>query len=68
MEVLSFFTINAGGGIRPWRMTLDDLRNEYYGNCDLPSLDDPVELFELDGIPMYFDTFYDVIKTFGIDK
>lgn len=68
MEVLFFFTINADGGIRPWRMTLDDLRNEYYGNCDLPSLDDPVESFELDGVPMYFDTFYDVIKTFGIER
>ena len=68
MEILFFFTINADGNIKPWRMTLDDLKNEYYGNCDLPSLDDPVESFEMDGVPMYFDTFDDVIKTFGIDR
>ena len=68
MEKLVFLTINVDGSLKPWRMTLDDLKNEYYGNCDLPSLDDPVESFEMDGIPMYFDTFYDVIKTFGIDR
>lgn len=32
MEVLFFFTINADGDIRPWRMTLDDLRNEWDSN------------------------------------
>lgn len=68
MEKLVFWTINTDGNLKPWCMTLDDLKNEYYGNCDLPSLDDPVESFEMDGIPMYFDTFYDVIKTFGIDR
>lgn len=68
MEKLVFLTINVDGSLKSWRMTLDDLKNEYYGNCDLPSLDDPVESFEMDGIPMYFDTFYDVIKTFGIDR
>lgn len=39
MEKLVFYIINADGNIRLWRMTLDDLRNEYYDNCDLPSLD-----------------------------
>lgn len=68
MEKLVFWTINTDGNLKLWRMTLDDLKNEYYGNCDLPSLDDPVESFEMDEIPMYFDTFYDVIKTFGIDR
>lgn len=68
MQKLVFWTINVDGNLKPWRMTLDDLKNEYYGNCDLPSLDDPVESFEMDGIPMYFDTFHDVIKTFGIDR
>ena len=68
MEKLVFYTINADGNIRLWRMTLDDLRNEYYYNCDLPSLDDPVDFFEMDGTRMYFDTFHDVIDTFGIDR
>jgi len=39
MQKLVFWTINADGNLKPWHMTLDDLRNEYYGNCDLPSLD-----------------------------
>lgn len=39
MEKLVFWTINTDGNLKPWRMTLDDLRNGYYGNCDLPSLD-----------------------------
>lgn len=68
MEKLVFYTINADGNIRLWRMTLDDLRNEYYDNYDLPSLDDPVDFFEMDGTRMYFDTFHDVIDTFGIDR
>lgn len=25
MEVLFFFTINADGDVRPWRMTFDDV-------------------------------------------
>lgn len=68
MERLFFITININGEFRQWHMTLNNLREEYYGNCDLPSLDDRVTQFEMNELPMYFNTFSDIIKTFGIDN
>lgn len=45
------------------------MREEYYSEeCNIPSLDDPIADFEINGTSMYFDTFYDVVKVFGIDN
>ena len=69
MAELLFTTINADGKYIKWSMTLNKLREEYYSEeCNIPSLDDPIADFEINGTSMYFDTFYDVIKVFGIDN
>lgn len=69
MKELLFTTINVDGKYIRWSLTLNELREKYYSEeCDTPSLDDAVVDFEISGISMYFDTFYDVVKVFGIER
>jgi len=66
---LLFTTINVDGKYVRWSLTLEELRNNYLSEeSDVPSNDDVVADFEINGISMYFDTFYDVVKTLGIEN
>ena len=51
--------------------TVDDLFDMYWSDSidmDVPANDDPVLSCEFAETEMYFDTFYDVVKAFGIDR
>lgn len=66
---LTFTTINVDGVCREWEFDIEDLRNEFYEEeCCLPGGDDPVTSMEFHGIPMYVNTFDDIVELFGINN
>lgn len=67
---LSFVTINVDGKYRQWHFdSIEELRKEYHKeDYDLAGNDDPVTEMEFCGIPMYVNTFEDIVKLFGIEE
>lgn len=67
---LSFVTINVDGKYRQWHFdSIEELRKEYHKeDYDLAGNDDPVTEMEFCGIPMYVNTFDDIVRLFGIEE
>jgi len=67
--MLSFTTINCDDKQREWDFdSVDELSKAYWTTCDIPSLDDPIVSCEFMGTPLYFNTFMELIVTFGINN
>ena len=60
---LHFTTLNVDEQEREWFMTIEELEDEFYnGECDLPSLDDFVLGCTLNGTPLRFHTFSELMR------
>lgn len=68
--MLDFVTINVDGEYKEWHFdSIEELRREYYEEeYTLAGNDDPVTEMEFYGIPMYVNSFNDIIDLFGIEK
>lgn len=70
--MLRFTVVNEDGKhIEYAYNSIEELRKEYWSDnidADIPSNDAPIVDCELKEIPLYFDTFYDIISVFGIDQ
>lgn len=68
--MLDFTTINADGEYRKWSFDgIEALRKEYHSEeADVPCLDDPVTDMEFCGVPMYVDSFDDIVRLFGVEE
>ena len=62
-----FICINEDGEERRWSMTPSELYKEFFGACDLPNLNDPIDSCTYNGTPLSFDTFSDLLSAFGIE-
>ncbi len=63
-DVIHFISVNADGEDKEWNMTIAALREEYYGDCDLPSNDDLILSCDYAGASLYFKDFGDMVYTF----
>lgn len=69
MKELTFTSLNVDDEYRNWDLTLDELKERYFSEeCDLPSNDDTICDFKINGTPMHFNIFMDIIEAFGINK
>ena len=68
-EMLRFVTINVDGEYREWEFeSVEDLREEYHKeDYQLCGNDDPVTEMEVFGIPMYVNSFDDIVSLFGLE-
>ena len=67
--MLSFTTINVDGVYKEWDFdSIERLREMYYAEDYVgPGGDDPITSMEFCGIPMYVNSFDDIINLFGIE-
>lgn len=63
-NVIHFISINVEGEEVEWHMTPTEMYEEYYGECDLPDLGDPIVSCTFAGTILYFETFSDMVYTF----
>lgn len=61
---INFTTINSDGNEVKWSWTPDELEEKYWGDEDIPMLDDGMVDCEFAGQPLYFETFEDLVMTF----
>lgn len=68
--MLDFVTINVDGEYKEWHFdSIEELREKYHKeDYTLAGNDDPVTEMEYRGIPMYVNTFDDIVKLFGIEE
>lgn len=68
--MLSFRTINIDGVYKEWDFnSIEDLRKMWWTEDYIgPDVDDVVLDMDFYGIPMYVNTFDDIITLFGIDN
>lgn len=68
--MLDFTTINVDGEYRHWSFdSIEELREEYHReDYRICCNDDPVTEMEFFGIPMYVDSFDDIVKLFGLEE
>lgn len=67
--MLSFTTINVDGVYKEWDFdSIEQLREMYYAEDYIgPGGEDPITSMEFFGIPMYVNSFDDIIDLFGIE-
>lgn len=61
---ITFISINCDGEDRWNCYTPEGLMDEYYGECDLPDLEDTIESCIFAGVHLYFETFGELLRTF----
>lgn len=62
---IEFISINIDGEERDWHLTQDELIKKWKSEeCDLPSLDDPIESCIFSGIHLYFENFSQLLYAF----
>ena len=61
---ITFISINCEGEEREFSYTPDNLMDEYYGECDLPDLEDTIVSCIFAGVHLYFETFSELVRTF----
>ena len=68
--MLSFTTINVDGEYREWNFnSIEELRKEYHReDYRICGNDDAVTEMEFCGIPMYVNTFDNIVELFGIEN
>ena len=70
--MLSFTAINEDGKYISYDFeSIEQLGKEYWSDdidMNVPANDTPITECEYKGTPLYFDTFIDLIKTFGIEN
>ena len=70
--MLSFTVIDSNGEYHEYSFeTIDDLSREYWSDkidMHVPANDDAITECEINGVPLYFSTFSELIKAFGIDN
>ena len=68
--MLEFISVNVDDEFRKWSFDdIEALRQQYCSEeADVPSLDDTVTEMTFCGVPMYVDSFGDIVRLFGIDK
>jgi hypothetical protein len=69
-NMLTFVTINIDGVYKEWNFDfIEDLRKMWYAEDYVgPGADDPVVSMEFHGVPMYVNTFDDIVALFGIEE
>lgn len=67
--MLTFTTINIDEEYREWNFdSIEQLREMWYAEDYVgPGADDPVTEMEFHGVPMYVNSFDDIIELFGIE-
>lgn len=71
MNIISFAVYDDDLDRVEYEYTIDDLRKEYWSDdidMDLPCNDAPIVDCKLNGIPLYFENFLELIKGLGIDR
>ena len=61
---IHFISINVNGEQKEWHMTPTELMEEFYGECDLPSLEDTIMSCQYAGTILYFETFSELMYVF----
>ena len=67
--MLTFTTINIDEEYREWTFdSIEDLRKMWWADDYVgPGADDPVTEMEFCGIPMYVNSFDDIVELFGLE-
>ena len=67
--MIDFVVLDSAGRYWPWNFeNVEHLLREYNSNnYHLPDVDDAVTSFEFHGIPLYVNTFADILNLFGIE-
>lgn len=68
--MLDFVTINVDDEYRDWHFdSIEELRDFYHADDYTgPGNDDPVTSMEFCGVPMYVNSFDDIVRLFGVEE
>ena len=71
MNIIAFAVYDDNNNRIEYEYSIDDLRMEYWSDSidmNVPCNDAPIADCELNGIPLYFENFLELIKVFGLDR
>ena len=71
MNIITFAVYDDFNNRIEYEYSIDDLRKEYQSDSidmNVPSNDAPIADCELNGIPLYFENFLELVKVFGIER
>jgi len=71
MNIISFATYDDNDNRTEYEYSINDLRKEYWSDSidmNVPCNDEPIVDCELNGIPLYFENFLELVKVFGIER